>query len=129
MEEKYIHRRYFKLKTDGTKYTYEPFTSVADAKEKISFKSVWDTSSPTVSEVLDGDDTLVVTYEFDTKDKQNAFLKAVHGAWSDSSTPWAAADAEVVSEKMEFLSYDKSTVLDTVDPRSASGEEGSRSFD
>ena len=61
----YRHRRYFRVR--GVDSSVRTFLSISDANTKIGFKSVYDTSSPTKTEVLDdGGQTLIVTYEFDS---------------------------------------------------------------
>ncbi len=77
MANEFKHKRYFRLinNEDSSKIT---FTSVEDAQTKIGFRDVWNTSSPTKTFALaDADTTLIVTYEFDNKDDQDAFKAAV----------------------------------------------------
>ena len=109
MAANYRHKRYFRVRgVDGTVRT---FLSTADANTKIGFKSVYETSLPTKSEVLsDGDQTLIVTYEFDSDTEQSAFNGAVDSAWSESSTPFLPEiDTDTVEHfKTEWLHPDGS---------------------
>ena len=105
----YRHRRYFRVR--GFDSSVRIFSSTADANTKIGFKSVYDTSSPTKTEVLaDGGQTLIVTYEFDSDSEQSAFNGAVNGAWSESTTPFSPEiDTDTVEHfKTEWLHQDGS---------------------
>ena len=91
MAAEYRHKRYFRIrKSDSSLAT---FSSTADANTKIGFKSVYNTSSPTKTEALeDSNQTLVVTYEFDSDVDQTAFKDAVTGAWGDNTQPFSPDD-------------------------------------
>ena len=105
----YRHRRYFRVR--GFDSSVRIFSSTADANTKIGFKSVYDTSSPTKTEVLaDGGQTLIVTYEFDSDSEQSAFNGAVNGAWSEYTTPFSPEiDTDTVEHfKTEWLHQDGS---------------------
>ena len=99
MAAEFRHKRYFKFQGGDSSITGAiTFSSVADAKTKIGFTSVWDTSSPTKTEALeDSDSTLVVTYEFNNADEQTAFKAAVDGAWGDSTSPYSGEDIDAKS--------------------------------
>lgn len=79
------HKRYFQLRdivwdaeTEADVYALKVFTDVDNATTLLQFDSAYDTESPTVTKALeDGGKTLVCTYEFDTKAKQDAFKTAV----------------------------------------------------
>jgi hypothetical protein len=109
MAASYRHRRYFRVR--GVDSSVRTFLSTADANTKIGFKSVYETSSPTKIEVLaDGDQTLIVTYEFDNDSEQSAFNGAVDGAWGESTTPFSPEiDTDTVEHfKTEWLHEDGS---------------------
>ena len=129
MAAEYKHKRYFRIRgavdhdpaetKAGTTIATEikTFSSVADAKTKIGFKAVYDTSSPTKTEVLeDSGQTLVVTYEFNTEDEQTAFKTALHDAYADGYTEasdpghFTPADTNHIVEhfKTEWLHADGS---------------------
>ena len=115
MATEWKHKRYFRVKDyDGNLKT---FTSTADANTIIGFKAVYDTSTPIKTEVLaDSDQTLVVTYEFNSEAEQTAFKSALHGAYTDDNsvasdtghfTPADASD-RVEHFKTEWLHKDGS---------------------
>ncbi len=109
MAVNYKHKRYFRVR--GVDSSVRTFSSTSDANTKIGFKSVYNTSSPTKSEVLaDSGQTLVVTYEFDSDTEQSAFKSAVDGAWGESTTPFAPEiDTDTVEHfKTEWLHKDGS---------------------
>ena len=109
MAAEYKHKRYFRLR--GSDSSIKTFSSTSDANTKIGFKSVYNTNSPTKTEALaDSDQTLVVTFEFDSDSDRTAFKSAVDGAWEDSSTPFSPADASDTVEhfKTEWLHQDGS---------------------
>tara|TARA_E500000178_G_scaffold354484_1_gene423601 strand:+ start:2074 stop:2412 length:339 start_codon:yes stop_codon:yes gene_type:complete len=109
MAAQWKHKRYFRVR--GSDSSLKTFSSTADANSKIGFKSVYSTSSPTKTEALaDSDQTLVVTYEFDSESDQTAFNSAIHGAWSDSTSPFTPADDTDTVEnfKTEWLHADGS---------------------
>ena len=108
MANEFKHKRYFRLinNEDSSKIT---FTSVEDAQTKIGFRDVWNTSSPTKTFALaDADTTLIVTYEFDNKDDQDAFKAAVDALMDDSSTPWDEYSGYAQHFKTEWLHADGS---------------------
>ena len=107
MAAEWKHKRYFRVR--GSDSSLKSFTSTADANTKIGFTSVYGTSTPTKTEALaDSDQTLVVTYEFNTEAEQTAFNDAIDGAWGESSTPFNPADATDTVEhfKTEWLHAD-----------------------
>jgi hypothetical protein len=109
MAAEWRHKRYFRVR--GSDSTIKTFSSTADANTKIGFTSVYSTSTPTKTEELaDSDQTLVVTYEFNTEAEQTAFKSAIDGAWGDSSSPFSPADATDTVEhfKTEWLHKDGS---------------------
>ena len=109
MAAEWKHKRYFRLR--GSDSSLKTFSSTSDANTKIGFTSVYNTSSPTKTEELaDSDQTLVVTYEFNTEADQTAFVNAVDGAWGDSSRPFSPADGldNVEHFKNEWLHADGS---------------------
>ena len=109
MAASYRHRRYFRVR--GVDSSVRKFLSTADANTKIGIKSVYETSSPKKIEVLaDGDQTLIVTYEFDNDSEQSAFNGAVDGAWGESTTPFSPEiDTDTVEHfKTEWLNKDGS---------------------
>lgn len=79
------HKRYFQLRdivwdaeAEADAGALKVFTDVDNATTLLKFDSAYDTESPTVTKALeDGGKTLVCTYEFDTKAKQDAFKTAV----------------------------------------------------
>lgn len=114
MAAQWKHKRYFKLM--GSDSSLVTFSSVADAKTKIGFTSVFDTSSPTKTEALaDSNQTLVVTYEFGSESDQTAFKSAVDGAFGDSTWPFSPQDAnaQVQHVKTEWLAQDGTSVSAT----------------
>jgi hypothetical protein len=107
MSAEWKHKRYFRV--IGADSSIKTFSSTTDANTKIGFTSVWNTSSPTKTEALaDTDQTLVVTYEFDSESDQTAFKSAIDSAWEDSSSPFAPADSSDTVEhfKTEWLHKD-----------------------
>ena len=95
MANAFRHKRYFRFHGGDSTTSSVTFSSVADAKSKIGFTSVYDTSSPTKTEALADDNlTLVVTYEFNNADEQTAFKAAVDGAWGDSTSPYSGEDID-----------------------------------
>jgi heme-degrading monooxygenase HmoA len=126
MSAQWKHKRYFRIRgyEDGSTYALKTFSSVEDAKTKIGFKSVYDTSSPTKTEALeDGNQTLVVTYEFASEPDQTAFKTALDGAYgtgteSDPSqlghfTPAVSTD-KIEHFKTEWL-HEDGTVSASID--------------
>ena len=70
MAANYKHKQYFRVRGDDS--SLKTFSSIDNAKELIGFSTAWNTSSPTKTEALaDSDQTLVITYEFDSKDDQD----------------------------------------------------------
>jgi len=109
MAAQWKSKRYFNLR--GSDSSLKTFSSTSDANTKIGFTSVYSTSSPTKTEVLaDSDQTLVVTYEFNSESEQTAFKAAIDGAWGDSSSPFEPADSDdrVEHFKTEWLNQDGS---------------------
>lgn len=110
MAAEYKHKRYFRVRASDSSLV--TFTSTADANTKIGFKSVYSTSSPTKTEALaDSDQTLVVTYEFNSESDQTAFKSAVDAIWDDSTTPFTpgSPDDHIVEHfKTEWLHKDGS---------------------
>ena len=109
MAAEWKHKRYFRVR--GSDNSLITFSSTSDANTKIGFKSEWTTSSPTKTEALaDGDQTLIVTYEFDSNSDQTAFKSAVDGTWGDSTSPFnPATDTDTVEHfKTEWLNADGS---------------------
>ena len=103
MAAEYRHKRYFRVR--GEDSTLTTFTDVANAKTLIGFKSAYTTSTPTVTESLaDSDQTLVVTYEFNSEAEQTAFKSAVDAEWGESSTPFTGTGVEHF--KTEWLHQD-----------------------
>jgi len=114
MAAQWKHKRYFRVR--GSDSSLKTFSSTSDANTKIGFTSVYSTNTPTKTEALaDSDQTLVVTYEFDTQADQDAFKSAIDGAWSDSTTPFNPADASDTVEhfKTEWLAQDGTSVSAT----------------
>ena len=92
MAAEFKHKRYFRVR--GADSTLTTFTDVANANTLIGFKSAYSTSSPTKTEALENSDqTLVVTYEFDSMDDQTAFKSAVDATW-DTGTPFTGTGVE-----------------------------------
>ena len=95
MAAEFKHKRYFRRVDIGTDSTLSlhTFSSTADARTKLGFGSVWNTSSPTTTDALeDSNKTLVVTFEFASADAQTAFKSAIDSTaemWTDSSLPHA----------------------------------------
>lgn len=109
MAAEWKHKRYFRVRESDN--SLKTFSSTSDANTKIGFKSEWTTSSPTKTEALaDGDQTLIVTYEFDSNSDQTAFKSAVDGTWGDSTSPFnPATDTDTVEHfKTEWLNADGS---------------------
>mgnify|MGYP001209796772 FL=1 len=109
MANAFKHKRYFRIREADS--SLKTFTSTADANTKIGFTSAYSTSSPTKTEALaDSDQTLVVTYEFDSESDQDAFKAAIDGAWDGSSSPFASGDGTYTIEhfKTEWLHQDGS---------------------
>jgi len=109
MAVSYKHKRYFRVR--GVDSSIRTFLSISDANTKIGFKSVYNTSSPTKTEVLaNGGQTLIVTYEFDSDSEQSAFNGAVDRAWGESTTPFSPEiDTDTVEHyKTEWLHEDGS---------------------
>jgi len=123
MAAEYKHKRYFRLRAEdvtgneaGNEGVLKTFSSTSDANTKIGFKSVWNTSSPTKSEVLaDSDQTLVVTYEFASLDDQTAFKSAIDGDHVSGTKIYApATDTDEVEHfKTEWLHADGSVSATT----------------
>ena len=114
MAAEWKHKRYFRVR--GSDSTIKTFSSTADANTKIGFTSVYSTSTPTKTEALaDSDQTLVVTYEFNTEAEQTAFKSAIDSAWDDSSSPFSPADVTDTVEhfKTEWLHADGSVSATT----------------
>jgi len=92
MAAEFKHKRYFRVR--GADSTLTTFTDVANANTLIGFKSAYSTSSPTKTEALENSDqTLVVTYEFDSMDDQTAFKSAVDATWN-TGTPFTGTGVE-----------------------------------
>ena len=107
MANAFRHKRYFRLRNDDS--SLATFTDVDNAKTKIGFRSAFNTSSPTTTFALaDSDTTLVVTYEFDNKDDQDAFKAAVDALMDDSTTPWNEYTGYAQHFKTEWLHKDGS---------------------
>ncbi len=82
MANAFKHTRHFRLLVPGSgsrnTQANQTFSSISDAQTKLAFTNVWETSSPTKTYALaDSNQTLKVTYEFDTLDEQTAFKSAV----------------------------------------------------
>jgi len=102
MADAFKHKRYFKL-VQADYSTLVSFSSTADANTKIGFTSVWNTSSPTKTETLeDSNFTLVVQYEFDTLDEENAFRTAV-----DVEAQYSPADSSHMVKCFKQIWYDE----------------------
>ena len=107
MANEYRHKRYFRVR--GEDSTLTTFTDVANANTLIGFKSAYSTSTPIKTESLaDSDQTLVVTYEFNSEVEQTAFKSAVDASWEENGpfsgggvehfkTEWLQADGSVAS--------------------------------
>jgi len=96
------HKRYFRVR--GSDSSLTAFSSTADANTKIGFISAYSVSSPTKTEALeDSDHTLVVTYEFNSKDDQVAFKAAIDASWN-ASGPFTGTGVEHF--KTEWLDAD-----------------------
>ena len=109
MAVQYKHKRYFRVR--GVDSSVRTFSSTSDAKTKIGFKSVYNTSLPIKSEAsADDGQTLVVTYEFESDSEQSAFNGAIDGTWSESTTPFSPEiDTDTVEHfKTEWLHKDGS---------------------
>ena len=123
MATEYKHKRYFQLWVNNNtgsvgekNWLKQTFSSVADAKTKIGFTSVWDTSSPTKTEALaDSDQTLTVTYEFDNLTDQTAFKNAIDGTYSAGNSPFSEETTSDRAEnfKTEWFAGDGATVDST----------------
>lgn len=75
MAKEWKHKRYFRVRVEGS---LTEFSDVSHAKTLIGFKPVFDTSTPSVVESLtDSNQTLIMTYEFNSEADQNAFESAV----------------------------------------------------
>ena len=101
MAQEFMHKRYFQLfsewdEADGDDKTWSSlpdktamtFTSTPQQVHDnlFQFPSVWNTNSPTKSYALeDSNQTLVVTYEFDTADDEAGFKTAVETAYTDKN--------------------------------------------
>jgi len=112
MAEAFRHKRYFKL-VQADNSSLVSFSSTADANTKIGFSSAWNTSSPTKTETLeDSNFTLVVQYEFNTLDEENAFITAV-----DIDEPYSPADSNHTAQCFKHIWYDEdgTTVGHTTD--------------
>ena len=113
MANAFKHKRYFKLVQQDFS-TLVSFSSTADANTKIGFKSVFNTSSPTKTETLeDSNFTLVVEYEFNTLEEENAFRTAV-----DIAEPFTPADNTHMVHCFKHIWYDEdgTTVGHTSEP-------------
>jgi len=118
MATEWRHKRHFRVRNVDD--TLKTFTSAAEAVTTISFGSIYDTSSPTKTEELaDSNQTLVVTYEFNTEAEQTAFKSAIDGQWSsgEESWPWNGNDSTQKIEhfKTEWLHKDGSVSATTTD--------------
>lgn len=80
MAIEFRHKRYYRVRgEDGTLTT---FTSVINANALIGFKPAYRTSNPTkIEELVDSNQTLIVTFEFDTIEDEKAFKSAVDASW------------------------------------------------
>ena len=132
MANAYKHIRYFEVhgastpEADGTRIT---FTSVDDAKTKIGFKSVWNTSSPTITEELaDGTNQLKVTYEFDNIDQETAFKSAVDGAYNEND-PFVYQDRDFIQDGKNWKIKDGKPGAGTVVDLDESNNSGSHTFE
>ena len=110
MADAFKHKRYFRLsEADGS--TLVSFSSTSDANTKIGFAEVWSTSSPTKVETLeDSNFTLVVQYEFDSLDQENAFSTAV-----DIDNQYSPADSNHIVQcfKHVWFGEDGTTEVST----------------
>ena len=103
MADQFKHKRYFRVR--GEDSTLTTFSDVANANTLIGFKSAYSTSTPIKTESLaDSDQTLVVTYEFNSEAEQTAFKSAVDAEWGESSTPFTGTGVEHF--KTEWLHQD-----------------------
>ena len=104
MAVEYRHKRYFRVR--GEDSTLTTFTDVDNANTLIGFKTAYGTSTPTKTESLaDSDQTLVVTYEFNSEAEQTAFKSAVDATW-DAGGPFTGSGVEHF--KTEWLHQDGS---------------------
>ena len=104
MAAEYRHKRYFRVR--GEDSTLTVFTDVTNANTLIGFKSAYNTSTPTKTESLaDSDQTLVVTYEFNSEAEQTAFKSAIDASW-DADGPFTGTGVEHF--KTEWLHQDGS---------------------
>ena len=116
MADAFKHKRYFKL-VQADFSSLVSFSSTADANTKIGFTSAWNTSSPTKTETLeDSNFTLVVEYEFETLDEENAFITAV-----DIDAQYSPADSNHTAKCFKHIWYDEdgttvSHTSDNLDP-------------
>ena len=102
MAAQYKHKRYFRVR--GEDSTLTTFTDVTNANTLIGFKSAYSTSTPTKTESLvDSDQTLVVTYEFNSQAEQTAFKSAVDATW-EAGGPFTGTGVEHF--KTEWLHQD-----------------------
>jgi hypothetical protein len=113
MAVEYKHKRYFRIRlmADNSLYT---FANTTDANNKIAFKDAWNTNTPNKTQLLENSNqTFVVTYEFDSNDKQMEFKSAVDATWS-SGGPFNGNDStqKVEHFKTEWL-YPDGTVSAT----------------
>jgi len=101
MADAFKHKRYFRLsEADGS--TLVSFSSTSDANTKIGFAGVWSTSSPTKVETLeDSNFTLVVQYEFDSLEEENAFITAV-----DINNQYSPADSNHIVQCFKHVWFD-----------------------
>ena len=113
------HKRYFQLRdivwdaeAEADAYALKVFTDVDNATTLLKFDSAYDTESPTVTKALeDGGKTLVCTYEFDTKEKQDAFKTAVDTVKAADTEFGGNRDTDVLRAehiKTEWLTEDNS---------------------
>ena len=124
MAQEFKHDRHFQVATVAIGDDRATFTSVDDAKNKINFGSCYDAGSPTKTFALaDSDKTLVVTYEFASKDDQDTFKTAVDNAWA-TGFPWICEDRDFISEGNKWKIKDgkpgAGTLIDLTDSGSES---------
>ena len=90
MAAAYKHKRYFRV--IGEDSTIVTFSNISNAQTLIGFKPAFQTSSPSVTYALeDANQTLVVTYEFNSDDEQTAFKSAIDTTWTSEGSPFTGA--------------------------------------
>ena len=89
MANAYRHHRYFRLRDKGD--SLHTFTSEDDAKTKCALNdTLYNTGNPVRTyELVDSNQGLKMTIEFDTEADQVSFIKAASSAWTDGTVMFA----------------------------------------